>query len=140
MQKPKLYRTDRTINGVTVVLTPEAHAAFEGIASHFTRYGDYATMDATLWTTVAHGTFTFILDSDYQMKAYAATVYTGGYGLLDETAKLFEMWPIQTKHTFPLPFASGDLELFGELAKQGWGPKTKIFLQMMEEVKAVLVS
>ncbi len=128
MTKPVLYR--KNVRGVTVVLTEAAHAAFLAIAAYYEEHTSYDLMDDYLWIDVALGTFTFCLDSRYVTSEVAREVYTGGYGLLDEAKKCFEFRPFQTDHTFSLPFASGDLDLFREQAEKGWGPKSDHFVDM----------
>lgn len=130
MSKPTLYR--KNIQGVTVVLTEEAHTAFMAIAAYLDEHRSY---DGYLWIDVALGTFIFCPDSHYVTSEVARKVYTGGFGLLDEAKKYFNFKPFQTDLTFPLPFASGDLDLFEELEKQGWGPKSERFVNMFTKLK-----
>jgi hypothetical protein len=134
MSKSTLYR--KTVQGITVVLTEEAHTAFLAIAAYYEEYLSYDLMDEYLWLDVALGTYTFCLDSRYTTSAVARSVYTGGYGLLDEASKYFNFRPIQTSHSFSLPFASGDLDLFKELAAKGWGPKSERFVDMFMNASA----
>jgi hypothetical protein len=134
MSKSTLYR--KTVQGVTVVLTEEAHTAFLAIAAYYEEHRSYDLMDEYLWIEVALGTYTFCLDSRYATSVAARSVYTGGYGLLDEASRHFCFKPIQTDHSFSLPFASGDLDLFKEMAIKGWGPKTERFVDMFMSASA----
>lgn len=136
MSKPVLYRTQPR-RGKTYVLTEVAHAILLRAGQHIAAGNNINTFDKEALQQAGSGCFTFIDELKYHGSDVMRLVYTAGYGLLDRSRKVFELRHVDYNDLYiPDYFYNGDLELFREFSIQGWGPKTKRFVGMVEALES----